>query len=332
MTQSALHTPGRAHPASSTVAQAPWLEHLRATLCVSDEGDGAPDSPLSYAQRTAFLAAQRRGCEAPPWQDVHASWIATCLPPHHLLRLWAINSLPPPSRLDLLEFIETESTVCVRTHMPPEWFSEWWSGSVRRQLGLRSGQGFSPLPSGVFRQLCKLSTEEAERALRRFGLRSLATALPGQTKNRIVGLVGSLTGPLRDRLSELARAASALRALDPQRAQSHASTWCEAWSQELTRLLDEEVAAADVPLRLALTDIGAHAAAHGRTEEARRFALTLPYSIGRHMLRRLESGPGSLATSELATWESSLADDLDFLVRSGAVRLADVSLRRGGDR
>jgi hypothetical protein len=255
------------------------------------------------AVRAPLLAALRERLAAFPFEWVHPSWIVDAVPRDPLLRRWALGVVPPTQRrklVSLLPVIPPTVAVWWDTSGAPSWFAGWWTGELRRRVD-------PPLPLAGSRRLdlpvtyvWSLADGELDLVLRRHGLRALAAAARGMAPEEVVRVAYALPALDQPVLVELVRAAA-----DPS----------PAWLQEVRRLEAAEVAGVDLPLRLALVDLAANAAAHGFDEDARRLALRLPRPLGEELLATLRDGAqGALATADAEGWHLALAADVDALV------------------
>lgn len=259
-------------------------------------------------RRAEVLAALERRSNTLPFDRIDGSWIAACLPDDPLLGSWCLDLLPAGVRRRAAAALAGEMTerwFAEDLPDPPAWLALWWRRELARHLDYPLPMPWALQPSQPLSYFFAVEEDPARSVLPVAGLAPLAAALRAFDERQVVSLVFRVTPRLRPAL-----------ALRSRRGNLPSAT---AWKEVVSEILSAGPEtwyddAPDLPLLLAIEDIGAQAAALGRHDDAVRLAYRLPAALGSRLLERLERGPERLAHPDPAGWHRELAADLEQAV------------------
>lgn len=270
-------------------------------------------------RRVEVLGALARRAGAVPFDRIDGSWIAACLPEDPLLGSWCLDLLPVGVRRRAAAALSDElgeRWLADDLPDPPAWLAAWWRRELARRLDYPLPMPWALQPSEPLSYFFAVEEDPASTVLPIAGLAPLAAALRAFEERQVVSLVFHVTPRLRPAL-----------ALRSRRGNLPSAT---AWKEVASEILEAgpehwggytgEHDGPDLPLLLALEDLGAQALVLGRRDDAVRLAYRLPVALGSRLLERLERGPERLAHPDPAAWHRELAADLEHAVLKRWIR------------
>ena len=280
---------------------------------------------LPAERRGAFLELARRRLTAFPFAQVHPGWLVDCVPSDPLLRQWCLALLPGPVREKLVPLLprprravrpagavtggQALPTCRVDPVGPPRWLAAWWRGELQARLRYPLPFPWSARAEVPLTWLSRLSEDDLQTLLRRFGLRLVAAGISQLPHAEVVQWVYRFPAELRDPLVALVR--------------DRRFPETDAWAPRLAGMA-EGCAPSEVPLHLAIVDVAAQSTGRGMVADARRTAYRLPPDLGRELLGALDEDLAAV-TAAAAAWDGWLREDHEALVEARSIAPLDLA-------